>query len=220
MYALVTRVREADAYAFTGAMIAQMNYATAVLNDALRSAKEIMQKTGKKTLSENDMSNVTFMAALNHGDPPPDPRRQMADTFRRFLCTFDDYDRKALSRYHALYTHPDWTPRPHAAAGDALDIPKLRQILKCGVTPDAPVYMDSLDDKAFSDLVLKDIAPKIRDAMRLMDSFESAAKGSLSANDNLDMRERIHDKVVEAEKEPKPDIEKIRAAIKKAATPG
>lgn len=218
MNALITRVREADAFAFTDAMIEQINFVSSVLADAVRIAKNMTDKNDDMALSNKDLAGIGEMLMLSRRAALPDPRRTMTDVFNRMLPVFDGYDRRALRRYHAVYTHPLLDPQAHAPPAEAIDIPKLRGILKTGIAPDATAYMADLDDKAFSDLVLKDIAPKIREAHRLMDAFEAAAaKGALSANDNLRLRRRIADKVREAQDEPPLDSEQIRAKMGKQA---
>lgn len=205
--ALMTRVREADAFAFTAAMIQQMNYATRVLSEAARAAGDLLKAQGRQALTRQDIEKLQqqFKTA-----PVPDPRAEMERVFRHMLPALDEYDRTGLRHYHVLFTHPDFAPQPHRKPDHPLDVAKLRQILKAGIAPDAPAYLADLDDSVFKDTVMNSIAPKIRRALSLMDAFEAAAaKGNLSANDNHALREKIHTAVRAAQAEPKPDLKKL-----------
>ena len=166
MAALVTRVKEADAFAFSMAMIRSINYANGA------------------------------------DDERPDTRRIMADMFRFAIPALGEYDRRTVRHYHDRYTHPDFEPDTHLPPGEALDVAQLRKILKSGVTPDAPGYLDDLDDEGFTALAMAGMAPGIRETLSLMGAFERvAAKGGLPANDDRNMREHIDGKLRQMEKQ-------------------
>lgn len=216
MTILMTRVKEADAFAFSLAMVREINYACQLLSNAVDVAKRMMAKNEGMALNEFDIANIghILMASAAH-EPPPDTKKIMAEMFTTILPAMDDYDRLSLDRYRLLYTHAWLDPVPHVPAAEAIDIPKLRKILKAGISPNAPVYLDNLDDVAFSTLVMTGLSPKIRDTISLMDAFESAAaKGTLSANDNKSLLTQIDKNVRDVQAAPPINV---KSAMKKQA---
>jgi hypothetical protein len=210
---LYTRVREADAFAFTNAMVQHINYHGNIILDIQKAAEDFLTKSGKDDITDDELAKISAEVKAKPRPKPPDAKAEMARVFTAMLKGLDDYDDKAMRRYYVLYAHPLLDPQPHTP-GETVDVAKLRTILKTGLKPTAPDYMADLDDAALVDTVMSGVAPKIRESLKLMDAFEAAAaKGGLSANDNLDMREHIRDTVEAAQKETKMKLKMPKAKV-------
>jgi hypothetical protein len=165
MLVLINRVMEAEADAFADLMMRDLS--------AIMKAKDAGMPMSEKLLMD---------------DP-----RNMGQAFIDRLKNLDaGYDENMVEAYHALYL-----PRFGKAETKELpegetfiDIPRLRCILKSGVTADAPAYMAGMPDETFERIIKKSISPTVARPIRLIDAFEKAA-AKMSAKESRHARMKI-----------------------------
>ena len=194
---LITRVKEADAFAFANLIVHRMNQAGEDLEEAAKMAKEIMARTAAAALDDKGAEEINRHFAGKRKATLDEAKKEISEYFLEAVRgkALEPYDRGQARRYHVLYTHPLLEPSAHAAADRQIDIPALRRVLRVGSGAEAPAYLDTLDDRAFAETVMAGVRPDVREALKLMDAFEAAAKGGLPANDNQALREDIHKKL-------------------------
>lgn len=66
----------------------------------------------------------------------------------------------------------------------------IRRLCIAGDGPTQISYMDDIDDKAFTDLLLKDVAPALSEVTSLMEAFERAATPHVKQKTEIDTRLR------------------------------
>jgi len=195
---LVTRIKEADAFAFTHYIVQRverMNRDLAELGEMLLKVKG---DAPKLSLTDEDRARIDAHFREKHKDM----QQQDLDIIRsRFLAELDDldgYDRRALRKYHVLYTHPDFEPKKKPAEDARFELSNLRRILRAGVGHDAPDYMADMDDAALAERILGPVANDVKSAARLITAFEkAAADGRLAEPENIKARQDIHKAVKE-----------------------
>jgi hypothetical protein len=110
--------------------------------------------------------------------------------FIQALTWLDSYDREAVSAYHRRYTHPleDSTPHMTEKQGHVITLADIRRLCIAGDEPTKISYLDDVDDKAFTAMVMKDVAPALSEVTVLMDSFEKAAAPHVKQKSEIDAR--------------------------------
>jgi hypothetical protein len=190
---IFTRVKEADAYAFSNVLIKRMNQATRKMADLADAAKELA--------AADDVSAPTIKhfaeAAKKVPETPPETadaaKKELADEFRAALKRLGSYDADTIYSYHVRYTHPFIDPIPHWTRpdGTALSLKEVKGLL-CDASGKS--YLGDMDDKAFKDTVLADVDQGVRKTVSLIQAFEAVAD-KVPANDNQNLRDDIDDSV-------------------------
>jgi len=190
---ITTRIKEADAYAFTHMIVTRMNRAAAHLAEAADMAKNLADLNPAKSLSPQDIRKINdhFREKTKN-----DAQEDLDNIRTRFLAELEDldgYDRSGLRKYHALYTTPRMAPKKKpAAAADKYHLQNLRKILRAGITADAPDYMAGVSDFNLAREVMKPVNDDVIKTMRLMSRFErAAAKGKLTEIESKASRKTI-----------------------------
>ena len=184
---IINRVKEADAFAFAEICLSTIAQACDDWKETMRMKKEL--SVAGELSPENELKIKQHFQEL--AQKRPSAKQELEEYFTKVLRAFSGYDRGKLERYHLLYTHP-MGHRPAKHANDSVDIARLRRILRVGTSEAAPAYFDNLDDASFAETVMKDVNPRVRQALKLMDNFEAAAKTGLKGKDNLRKRLEIH----------------------------
>lgn len=204
---LTTRIKEADAYAFTHMIVTRMNRAGGYLAEAADMAKNLADLNPTKSLSPQDIKKINDHFREKTKNDAKKDVQNIRDRFLAELQDLDGYDRSGLRKYHALYTTPRFTPRKKSATDtEKYALQNLRKILRAGIGPDAPDYMADMSDFALARKVMTPINDDVIKAMRLMTQFErAAAKGGLTAAENKASRETIdaHIRAIMAAKQKK-----------------
>ncbi|MDP2205784.1 MAG: hypothetical protein Q8K65_05700 [Alphaproteobacteria bacterium] len=190
---LVTRIKEADAFAFThyiASRVERMNRDLAELGDMLMTIKG---DAPKLSLTDEDRARIDAHFREKHKDMQQQDVDIIRSRFLAELADLDGYDRRALRKYHALYTHPDFETKKKPPEDAVFQLSNLRRILRAGVGQDAPDYMADLDDAALAAKILAPIAADVKNAAGLITAFEKAAADSrLSPEEMLKAKQDIH----------------------------
>ncbi len=196
---LTTRIKEADAYAFTHMIVTRMNRMAEHLEEAVSMAKNLADLNPTKSLTQKDIEKIN---AHFHEKTKDDAQKDLDNIRTRFFAELEDldgYDRSGLRKYHALYTTPHLDPKPKTAEDTGkYELRSLRCILRAGVTPDAPDYMAGVSDFELARKILQPIQPDIIKTMRLMRAFEKAAAKEKLPKDTHLQKRRIIAQHVEA----------------------
>lgn len=206
---LFTRVREADAHAFTNLMIRRMQ---ADQQDKAEVQQLIAQHTKLSGAPPDEFQLKLFQQYLTEkfiGRFESDAKQMVLD-FAWTLENLDRYDRSALLEYHARYTSPNYDQQPHANPDSAIGLKDIRRMLKLGVGDSAPSYLQNVQDADFKTAIMHDVQAPLKEAANLMATFEKAAKRGLPPADNGQYRIEIEDKLARALKAPAPQITKSR----------
>lgn len=173
---MFTRVREADAYAYTDLVIARLNNAQLALQLGAAEEKRLYAQNNGAPLTEVQQDAVSDIIAAQISKNIPVEKNIAAASFERALATLQFYDHEAMANYRRRYID-DTPPLRHLTSqdGHALTVADLRKLTVAGEGPTFVSYLDHLDDAAFAALVLKDVAPEIKEAADLMGAFEKAA---------------------------------------------
>jgi hypothetical protein len=190
---MTTRIKEADAYAFTHMIVTRMNRMAEHLEEAVIMAKNLADLNPTKSLTQKDIEKIN---AHFHEKTKDDAQKDLDNIRARFLAELEDldgYDRSGLRKYHALYTTPRLAPKKKTAEdSDKYVLKNLRKILRAGIADDAPDYMADITDFALARKVIAPIQADVIQTMRLMTAFERAtAKGKLTEAQNRAARETI-----------------------------
>jgi hypothetical protein len=170
---LLTRVKEADAYAYTDLAIARINNAIEALAEGGRLERQLLKENGGKSLSQQQEDEISDAIAARLSDNLDAEKRLAAAKFIKALTWLDSYDREALAAYHDRYTHPFHEPLEHPDV--VLSLADIRKLTTAGEGPTAISYLDHLDDRAFVTAVFRDVKPELLETANLMASFEKAA---------------------------------------------
>ena len=204
---MTTRIKEADAFAFTYMMVTRINRAAAHLEEAARMAQNLADLNPTKSLSAQDIEKINTHFREKTKEDPQKDLQAIRDRFVAELQDLDGYDRSGLRKYHALYTTPRFAPKKKPAADtDKYDLQNLRKILRAGIGADAPDYMADVSDFHLARKVMKPIEADVLKTMRLMTAFErAAAKGKLTDDQSRASRETIdaHIRAIMADKQKK-----------------
>ncbi|MFN7115117.1 MAG: DUF6782 family putative metallopeptidase [Alphaproteobacteria bacterium] len=190
---LVTRIKEADAFAFThyiASRVERMNRDLAELGEMLMTIKG---DAPKLSLTDEDRARIDTHFRKKHKDMEKQDIEIIRARFLEELTDLDGYDRRALRKYHALYTHPDFEPKKKPPEDARFELANLRRILRAGVGQDAPDYMADLDDAALAAKILAPVAADVKEAVRLMTAFEKAvADNRLPPQEAAETKREIH----------------------------
>lgn len=190
---LVTRIKEADAFAFThyiASHVQRVNRDLAELGDMLIALKGDQPKL---SLTDEDRARINAHFNEKHKDREKEDIEIIRSRFLAELSDLDGYDRRALRKYHALYTHPDFDPKKKPPEDARFELSNLRRILRAGVGTGAPDYMADMDDAALVIKILAPVASDVKNAAGLITAFEKAvAEGHLSEAENAKARQDIH----------------------------
>jgi len=164
MKLLTTRLKEADAYAFTY-MIAK------------RIERQEATAQGKKIVVDNPAADA----------------RNMRQRFLKELRDMDSYDRNGVRKYHALFTTVAGKPKQKKPdKKGTFSFQNLRKILRAGITTEAPDYLADMPDDILRARVLRPVSKDVKKTIRLIASFEKAvASKKISPAKSLQKREAI-----------------------------
>lgn len=189
---IVTRVKEADAFAFTHYIVKRVER----MHEDLASLPAVV----KHIKADADLSSLTddMRAKINahyHEKQKAAAQEDLALIRNRFMDELKDlggYDRRTLSKYQASFLHKGAAPRKPEHLAFSLDIPRLRKILRAGIDDTAPDYMAGINDAAFTAALLQPVAPEVRMAVKHITDFEmAAAKGALDKKQTRTARREI-----------------------------
>lgn len=190
---LVTRIKEADAFAFAhyiASRVERMNRDLAELAEMLVALRGDQPKL---SLTDEDRDRINTHFTEKHKDMEKEDIEIIRSRFLAELSDLDGYDRRALRKYHALYTHPDFDPKKKPPEDARFELSNLRRILRAGVGTGAPDYMADIDDEALAAKILAPVAIDVKNAAGLIATFEkAAADGRLSEAENAKARQGIH----------------------------
>lgn len=194
---MTTRIKEADAFAFTHMMVTRINRAAGYLEEAAVMAKNLADLNPTKSLSAQDIEKINEHFREKTKDDAQKDVQTIRDRFVAELQDLDGYDRSGLRKYHALYTTPRFAPKKKPNADiEKYDLQNLRKILRAGIGAEAPDYMADVSDFNLARKVMAPIQPDVLKTMRLMTAFEkAAAKGKLTKDQNRLSRETIDDHI-------------------------
>jgi hypothetical protein len=175
----LTRIKEADAFAFTNLMISRLNNAGADSRETKAFEKRL--RHDNSALSEAAISEQAqdFWSERIAGRVEAE-RKKMTEDFLKALTWLDSYDRETLGVYYRRHAASD-TPVP---ATDPVAM--ARRVLKTGVMPGMPPYLDELDDKSLVAAVTKGIDPEVGNVAALVTAFEKATRPSAEARSDLE----------------------------------
>lgn len=174
---IVTRVKEADAFAFTDLMIGRMNNALQDARDAQALEKKLLAQAGLKQLTPAMEEQVEDFLADRIVARIAGEKKKMEEDFLKHLKTLDSYDAIAASGYFSRYIYPALAGAKHLTEkdGPVVGVGALRRILKTGTMESMPAYCDAPGDEDFAGMVLSGVKPAVLDAISAMEAFEKAA---------------------------------------------
>lgn len=189
---IVTRVKEADAFAFTHYIVqrvARMHEDLAALPAVI---KQINPDADASSLTDDMRAKIN---AHFHEKQKAAAKEDLALIRTRFMDELKDlggYDRRTLGKYQGAFLNKHAKPRKPAQLDFSLDMPRLRKILRAGVDENAPDYMAGISDADLTIAVLAPVAPEVRTAAQNMAAFEKAvAKGELNKKQTRKARREI-----------------------------
>lgn len=190
---MTTRIKEADAYAFTHMIATRIKRMGDDLEEAAKMATNLAALNPTKSLTQQNIDAINKHFQEKTKTYAAQDVQNIRDRFLEELQDLDSYDRSGLRKYHALYTTPHFEAKPKTPDDTGkYELQSLRRILRAGVTPDAPDYMAGVSDFDLSRKVMQPIQPDILKTMRLMRVFEkAAAKGKLDEEASLQKRKTI-----------------------------
>lgn len=201
---ILRRVKEADAHAFVNLMSSRMRYMNEDVAIATDMAEKLTQKQGKP-LTEGQQKTIARYIGSRVEKRQRDEEKQMIRDFNWALENIDNYDREALIEYHLRYTSPQYQTQPHVENGPVFGLSNIRAMLKLGVSPNAPGYLDHIADDHFRAAVLQDVDPSIKRVSKLMVAFEKIARRPMRPEEEqfhrYDIEKRLSDAV---QRPPKP----------------
>lgn len=174
---LLNRVKEADAYAYTDLVIMRLNNAQAALAEGFALEKKLLEENAGAKLSPAQEDAVSDLIAAHVASHIEDEKALAARSFAKALSWMDGYDREMMVEYHRRYTSPFMDPLPHLTEkdGHVVTLADIRKLTVAGEGATLISYLDHLDDKAFTELVMKGIDPLLLDTAGVMKAFESAS---------------------------------------------
>jgi hypothetical protein len=206
---LVTRIKEADAFAFTHYIVHRVNHMNSDLAELADMLLALKGDAPRLSLSDEDCARIDTHFREKQKNRLQEDVEMIRDRFLAELDDLDGYDRRALRKYHVLYTHPDFEPKKKPAGDARFELSNLRRILRAGIGADAPDYMAGLDDAALAARILAPVANDVKSAAALMTAFEKAAAGRcFSDAENMAARREIHQ-----------EVRKVTASISKKQLP-
>ncbi|TAL30972.1 MAG: hypothetical protein EPN97_11590 [Alphaproteobacteria bacterium] len=200
MALIVTRVKEADAFAFTDLMIGRMNNALQDARDARALEKKLLAQAGLKQPTPALEEQVEDFLADRIVARIAGEKKKMEENFLKHLKTLDSYDAIAASGYFSRYIYPAVSNLKHLTEkdGPVVGVPEVRRLLKTGVMESMPPYLDGPGNGEFADMVLAGVKPGVLEAVSLIDAFEKAAARGLPAKEAQEKRAELREKVAAA----------------------
>ena len=189
-----TRVREADAYAFTTLMVTRIINSYDDDEEGHKIKARFTAANGGGALTETQQEILRDMMLDRFLSRLPGQEIEMMQNFYGMLQHMDIYDREALRDYHARYTHPQYLSEQRPQ-GTPLNTADARKILRMGVHTGVSEYFNQLSDAEFRDMVTEPQAPEVKHAVDLMQSFEKAAAKGLEPHRELAYRQFVHQSV-------------------------
>lgn len=183
----LNRVKEADAFAFTDLMIGRINHFIDDCKKAEQLRAALLFLNRRQPLSEEQENEVGDMMARAVLERLPRERTALQRKFTEALTWLDSYDREAVSAYHRRYIED---PIDHMTEkqGHVVGLADIRNLCIAGEGPTRISYMDDADDKTFTALVMKDVAPPLAEVASLMDAFEKAGFRHVKQKSEIDAR--------------------------------
>ncbi|MEZ0223661.1 MAG: DUF6782 family putative metallopeptidase [Alphaproteobacteria bacterium] len=177
MALIFTRVKEADAFAFTDLMIARINHAQEDLKEQQSLQQKMLAEAPSGTLPPQQQEELDDFIAARISARIADEKTKMTENFLKQLGTLDSYDAIAANDYFRRYVSATGSSLKHLTAkdGQIIGLKEIRALLKTGTVDIMPPYFDAPDDKAFSDAVLSGVKPAVLEAVSAMEAFEKAA---------------------------------------------
>jgi hypothetical protein len=174
---ILTRVKEADAFAFTDLMISRINHAQEDLRDQQSLGRKLIAASSSGALSAQQQEELDDFIAARISSRIGDEKMKMAANFLKQLGTLDSYDVIAANDYFRRYVSANGLSLKHLTEkdGHVIDLQNIRKLLKTGVMDIMPPYLDLPDDKAFVETVLSGVRPAVLEAVSAMEAFEKAA---------------------------------------------
>lgn len=207
---ITTRVKEADAFAFTHYIIKRVERMNADLAELGGMVKQMTGDVPGLSLTRAQMAQINAHFHAKNKNMQQEDLDLIRGRFLDELKDLDGYDRRSLRKYHALYTHPDFTPHEKPANVQPVDIAQLRRILRAGVNDFSPDYMAGVTDADLVKTVLAPVAPDVQAAARRIYAFEKAAakttldkKTAQAAKDEIDAEVRSVCAAIRKKKLPK-----------------
>lgn len=185
---LLSRVKEADAFAFTDLMIARINNAREDLTDSDAFAKSLGPGA---ELTPEQQEQVDEFLAQRIAARLPGEKEKMEQGFLRALGWMESYDRETLEKYHRRYTDPARETQAHLTEKDGapLTLAAVRGLLRAGTMVSMPAYLDASDDAAFVQTVMGGLNADVKAVADLIAVFEKAAAKGLPAAE--EQRQRL-----------------------------
>lgn len=204
---ILSRVREADAAAFSKLMVERITAYHADMQEVQELVAKLKEKTGKEPDAFQKQTMDKWLEK-RFADRIEDENRQMVLDFGKVLANIDNYDRVTLRNYHANYTSPNdkQIKQKDTSAGPPITVSDVRKLLKLGVYDNMPTYLERWSDAQFKDAVLYDVAPALKKTVSLIANFEKAAKsGKLPAQESQRQRIEIEMTLAKALSAPAPE---------------
>lgn len=190
---IVSRTLEADAYAFSQTAVRWINGQTNL----------ILETAGKAPHLES-VEAINAFARKKYEEMRQSARAPAREEFIRALKELSNYDKDTISHYKSNYASLYFRPRQHKQQKQGV-VSRLRHILRFGILEADGNYMEGLSDRAFSDIVLRPVDPRVRNAVKMMDAFETASGAKkLSVNESKEWRRKIETQVKKAMSGPSP----------------
>ena len=174
---ILTRVKEADAFAFTDLMIARINHAQEDLREQQALQKKMIAAAPSGTLTPQQQEELDDFIAARISSRIADEKIKMAENFLKHLGTLGSYDAIAATDYFRRYVSATGSGLKHLTEKDGhmIGLKEIRALLKTGTMDIMPAYFDGPDDKAFAEAVLSGVKPAVLEAVSAMEAFEKAA---------------------------------------------
>ena len=175
---LLTRVKEADAFAFTNLMIARINHAQQDFIDSEAFGRKLLRDSGAAELSSAQQGLVDDFLAQRIANRVPAETKKMAEDFLRELGDLDSYDHSAAAEYFRRYISPTGPHLSHLTEkdGHVLGLADIRKIMQAGTFDTMPRYLADQDDAMLVQAILSGVRADLRETVSLMDAFEKAAR--------------------------------------------
>lgn len=190
MALIVTRVKEADAFAFTDLMITRINNVSNDLREQREFGKKLLAASASGTLTPPQQDQLDDFLADKITSRIADEKKKTEERFLKHLGTLDSYDAIAAADYFRRYVSAAGPALAHLTEKDGavIAVCDIRRLLKTGIMESMPPYFDAPDDKAFAEAVLSGVKPGVLEAVSAMEAFEKAASRAPAAAETQRLR--------------------------------
>ena len=201
---ILRRVKEADAHAFVNLMSSRMRHMKEDMMMANDMAEKLTQDLGKP-LTDAQQKTIAKYIGARVETRQREEEKQMIRDFNWALENIDNYDREAMIEYHLRYTSPQYPSAAHPETSSKFGLSDIRKMLKLGVSPHAPGYLDHIADDHFRAAVLQDVDPSIKKVSKIMVAFEKISKKPMKEYESQFHRYEIEKRLADAvQRPPKP----------------